>query len=66
MNKSVGISTLFEISRESLVDNQIVETPVPLHVLGVEGLLIPSKTRGRVLKVFGENTALVRWEVRGL
>lgn len=64
LDKSVGISTLFEITSESLVDgiSQIVETRLPFHVPGVEGLLIPSKTRGQVLKVFGGNTALVRWE----
>ncbi|MCH98469.1 nucleoporin Nup188-like protein, partial [Trifolium medium] len=32
--------------------------PVP----GIEGLFVPSGTRGRVLKVVGEKTALVRWE----
>ena len=36
-----------------------------MHVPGVEGLFIPSKTRGHVLKVLGGNTALVRWEVIG-
>ncbi|KAJ0076746.1 hypothetical protein Patl1_36101 [Pistacia atlantica] len=65
LEKSIGVSTLFEITSESLVDgfSQFVETHVPLHVPGVEGLLIPSQTQGRVLKVFGGNTALVRWEV---
>ncbi|KAL5788807.1 hypothetical protein ACOSP7_005756 [Xanthoceras sorbifolium] len=64
LDKSVGISTLFEITSDSLVDgiSQIVETLQPLHVPGVDGLLIPSKTRGHVLKVLGGNTALVRWE----
>ncbi|XP_055961923.1 uncharacterized protein LOC126683413 isoform X2 [Mercurialis annua] len=64
LDKSVGISSLFEITSESLVDSalQIVETNLPLHVPGVEGLFVPSKTRGHVLKVIGGNTALVRWE----
>ncbi|XP_021609697.1 uncharacterized protein LOC110613074 isoform X3 [Manihot esculenta] len=64
LDKSVGISSLFEITNECWLDNvlQIVETNHPLHVPGVEGLLIPSKTRGHVLKVIGGNTALVRWE----
>ncbi|KAK9287536.1 hypothetical protein L1049_015957 [Liquidambar formosana] len=64
LDKSVGISTWFEISSDSLVDNisQIVETQQPLQVPGIEGLLIPSKTRGHVLKVYDGNTALVRWE----
>ena len=43
--------------------SQIIETRVPLHVPGVEGLIIPSQTRGHVLKVIDGNTALVRWEV---
>ncbi|KAI9181025.1 hypothetical protein LWI28_010510 [Acer negundo] len=64
LDRSVGISTLFEITSDSVVDgiSQIVETQHPLHVPGVDGLLIPSKTRGHVLKVLGGNTALVRWE----
>ncbi|GMY05519.1 nucleoporin like [Fagus crenata] len=64
LDKSVGISSLFEINSDSLVDNisQIVETHLPVHVPGVEGLFIPSKTRAHVLKVIGGNTALVRWE----
>ncbi|EEF34096.1 conserved hypothetical protein [Ricinus communis] len=64
LDKSVGISSLFEITSESLVDNisQIVETNLLLHVPGVEGLFIPNKTRGHVLKVIGGNTAIVRWE----
>lgn len=60
------MSSLFEITSESLVDNisQTVETQVPLHVPGVESLVIPSKTRGHVLRVIGGNTVLVRWEVK--
>lgn len=48
-----------------MVDNasQIVETQQPLSVPGIEGFLIPSKTRGHVLKLIDGNTALVRWEV---
>ena len=65
LDKSVGMSSLLEITSDSLVDNisQIIETRVPLHVPGVEGLIIPSQTRGHVLKVIDGNTALVRWEV---
>ncbi|XP_057965187.1 uncharacterized protein LOC131155793 [Malania oleifera] len=64
LDKSVGISSLFEISSNTLEDNisQIVETHLPLHVPGVEGLIIPSETRGHVLKVIDQNVALVRWE----
>lgn len=64
LDKSVGISSLFEISSESLVDNasQIVETDHPLHIPGIDGLYIPSGTRGHILKVNGGNTAIVRWE----
>lgn len=65
LDKYVGISSLFEITSESLVDSasQAVETQLPLHVPGADSLIIPSKTRGHVLKVIDGNTALVRWEV---
>lgn len=65
LDKSVGISSLFEIANNSFRDgiSQTVETHLPLHVSGFEGLVIPSKTRGRILRLVGENTALVRWEV---
>lgn len=64
LDKSVGLSSLFETSRGSVVDNssQIVETQQPLSVPGIEGFLIPSKTRGHVLKLIDGDTALVRWE----
>ncbi|KAF8013563.1 hypothetical protein BT93_I1419 [Corymbia citriodora subsp. variegata] len=66
LDKSVGISSFFEIDDHSLVDetSQTVETHLPLQVPGIEGLLIPAKTRGLVLRVIGGNTALVRWEYR--
>ncbi|GMH23663.1 hypothetical protein Nepgr_025506 [Nepenthes gracilis] len=64
LDKSVGITSLFEINSDNLVDDvsQTVETRQPLHVPGVEGLMIPGKTRGRVLRMIGDGTALVRWE----
>lgn len=64
LDKSVGISSLFELSGETLVENnsEIVETHSPLPVPGVESLLIPVGTRGHVLKILGGNTAIVRWE----
>uniref|UniRef100_A0A1J3H018 Nucleoporin NUP188-like protein n=1 Tax=Noccaea caerulescens TaxID=107243 RepID=A0A1J3H018_NOCCA len=64
LDKSVGISTLFDITHDSLVEgaSQIVETSRPLHIPGLEGLVIPSNTRGRILRITSENTALVRWE----
>ena len=65
LDKSVGISSLFEISSDSQVDDisHIVEARQAVQVPGIEGFYIPAGTRGRVLKVVGENTALVRWEV---
>lgn len=65
LDKSVGVSSLFEIANNSFRDvlSQTVETNFPLHVPGLEGLVIPSKTCGRILRLVGENTALVRWEV---
>ncbi|XP_038902765.1 uncharacterized protein LOC120089385 isoform X2 [Benincasa hispida] len=66
LDKSVGISSLFEINSSTSVDSipEIVETQQPLLVPGMEGLLIPCKTRGHVLKVVGGNTVLVRWEYK--
>ncbi|XP_058213125.1 uncharacterized protein LOC131325082 isoform X1 [Rhododendron vialii] len=64
LDKSVGISSVFEISNASLIDevSQIVETSLPLSIPGVDGLLIPSNTRGHILKVIDGNAALIRWE----
>ncbi|XP_021286367.1 uncharacterized protein LOC110418076, partial [Herrania umbratica] len=64
LDKSTGISSLFDITSESLLDCtcQIVETQHPVCIPGVDGLHIPSRTRGHILKVVGGNTALVRWE----
>ncbi|KAL5168904.1 hypothetical protein HKD37_11G030947 [Glycine soja] len=58
LNRSVGISSLFEINS----DLEVVEALQAVQVPGVEGFFIPAGTRGRVLRVVGENTALVRWE----
>lgn len=68
LDKSVGISSVFEISNASLIDevSQIVETSLPLSIPGVDGLLIPSNTRGHILKVIDGNAALIRWEVNYL
>lgn len=67
LDKFVGISTVFEINRDTLLGNmsQMVESHLPLHVPQVEGLIIPSRTRGHVVKMVDGNTALVRWEVNG-
>ncbi|XP_073292764.1 uncharacterized protein [Primulina huaijiensis] len=64
LNKSVGLSTPMEISNGSEVDavSKVVETHFPLHVTGVEGLVIPSKSQGQVLRMIDKNVALVRWE----
>lgn len=64
LDKSVGISTLFDITSDSVVDgaSQLVETSQPLQIPGLEGLVIPRNTRGRILRVINENTGLVRWE----
>ncbi|CAH2075851.1 unnamed protein product [Thlaspi arvense] len=64
LDKSVGMSTLFDITSGFLVDDasQLVETSQPLHIPGLEGLVIPSNTRGQILRIISENTGLVRWE----
>ncbi|OMO92841.1 hypothetical protein COLO4_17260 [Corchorus olitorius] len=64
LDKSTGISSLFDITTESVFDriSQIVETQHPVRIPGVDGFHIPSKTRGHILRFVGGNTALVRWE----
>ncbi|XP_010446392.1 PREDICTED: uncharacterized protein LOC104729180 isoform X1 [Camelina sativa] len=64
LDKSVGVSTLFDITSDSPTDDacQLVETSRPVHIPGLEGLVIPSNTRGRILRINSENTGLVRWE----
>ncbi|KAK9165180.1 hypothetical protein Scep_000371 [Stephania cephalantha] len=64
LDKAVGMSSLFEVPDATCVEgtSQIVETCRPLHVPGLESLLIPSHTRGQILKFVNGNTALVRWE----
>lgn len=64
LDKSVKISSLVEINNSSSVDDisTIVETHLPLHVPGFEGLVIPSRTCGHVLRSVGGNAALVQWE----
>ncbi|XP_024962200.1 uncharacterized protein LOC112502498 isoform X4 [Cynara cardunculus var. scolymus] len=64
LDKSVGLSTLVELRGNLGIDKNpsFVDTQLPLCVPGLEGLQIPKNTRGRVLKVIDDNTALVRWE----
>lgn len=65
MERSVGISSLLEINSEILDGgaSSIIETQLPLQIPTVDGLYIPSKTRGRILRMIDEKIALVRWEV---
>ncbi|GFP89006.1 nucleoporin nup188 homolog [Phtheirospermum japonicum] len=64
LDKSVGLSTPLGLRGEPVVDavSKIVETLSPLHVTGFGGLVIPSKSRGQVLRMIDENCGLVRWE----
>ncbi|KAL5706010.1 hypothetical protein ACHQM5_024227 [Ranunculus cassubicifolius] len=66
LDRSIGISSLFEISGDIYEENcfQMIETPQPFHVPEVEDLLIPGRTQGRVLKVIDKNTALIQWEYK--
>ncbi|KAL6517393.1 hypothetical protein OROMI_033094 [Orobanche minor] len=66
LDKSVGLSTPLGLSGDTVVDAVLktVETLSPLYVTGVEGLVIPSKSRGQVLRMIDENCALVRWEYK--
>ncbi|KAL3621352.1 hypothetical protein CASFOL_036264 [Castilleja foliolosa] len=64
LDKSVRLSTPLRLRGEPGVDavSKIVETLSPVNVTGVEGLIIPSKSRGQVLRMIDDNCALVRWE----
>ncbi|XP_071717637.1 uncharacterized protein [Rutidosis leptorrhynchoides] len=64
LDKTVGLSTLVDLRGNLEIDNnsRIVETRLPLSVPGLEGLQIPRDSRGHVIKVIDDNTALVRWE----
>ncbi|KAL9238373.1 hypothetical protein vseg_012803 [Gypsophila vaccaria] len=66
LEKSVGISSMLDISSSLSVGEipQIVETQLPLRIPGVEGLFIPSRTRGRILRMIDSKTAVVRWEYK--
>lgn len=66
LDKSVGLTTLVDRRGNLGIDNnsRTVETRLPLYVPGLEGLEIPRNTRGHVLKVIDDKTALVRWEVK--
>ncbi|KAL0422870.1 UNVERIFIED_CONTAM: hypothetical protein Slati_3309900 [Sesamum latifolium] len=61
LDKSVGLSTPLEISNDSVVP-KIVETRYPLQVAGIGGLIIPSNSRGQVMRMIDKKYALVRWE----
>ncbi|XP_047333534.1 uncharacterized protein LOC124937067 [Impatiens glandulifera] len=64
LNKSVGVSSLFQLSNGSFIDevSLIVQTNLLLPIPKVEGLLVPCKTRGHIVRMIDGNTALVRWE----
>ncbi|XP_059297405.1 uncharacterized protein LOC132050256 isoform X2 [Lycium ferocissimum] len=64
LDKSTGLSSPVDISSCSVVDDasQTVMVAQPLHLPGIEGLVIPSGTRGHLLKMIDRNIALVRWE----
>ncbi|KAK4437676.1 hypothetical protein Salat_0101600 [Sesamum alatum] len=65
LDKSVGLSTPLEINSDSAVDAvvpKIIETRYPLQVAGIGGLIIPSKSRGQVMRMIDKKHALVRWE----
>ncbi|KAF5200472.1 nucleoporin, partial [Thalictrum thalictroides] len=65
LDRSVGISSMFVLSGDGEENfSQTVKTPHALNVPEVEDLLIPSQTRGRVLRVIDRNTVLVRWEYK--
>ncbi|GER50288.1 hypothetical protein STAS_27578 [Striga asiatica] len=64
LDKSVGLSTPVGLRGDAVLDasSKIVEIHSPLHVADAEGLVIPSKSKGQVLRMIDENCALVRWK----
>lgn len=65
LDKSTRLSSPVDISSCSIVNDasQTVMVVQPLHLPGIEGLVIPSGTRGHLLKMIDRDFALVRWEV---
>lgn len=65
LDKSTGLSSPVDISSCAIVNDasQTVMVVQPLHLPGIEGLVIPSGTRGHLLKMIDRDIALVRWEV---
>lgn len=65
LDKSTGLSSPVDVDLCSIVDDasQTVMVLQPLHLPGIEGLVIPSGTHGHLLKMIDTNIALVRWEV---
>ncbi|MCD7459389.1 hypothetical protein HAX54_040819 [Datura stramonium] len=64
LDKSTGLSSPVDIDSCSIVDDasQTVMAIQPLQLPSIEGLVIPSGTRGHLLKMIDRNIALVRWE----
>ncbi|KAM3398313.1 putative protein isoform X4 [Capsicum galapagoense] len=64
LDKSTGLSSPVDVDLCSIVDDasQTVMVLQPLHLPGIEGLVIPSGTHGHLLKMIDTNIALVRWE----
>ncbi|XP_010313025.2 uncharacterized protein [Solanum lycopersicum] len=64
LDKSTGLSSPVDISSCAIVNDasQTVMVVQPLHLPGIEGLVIPSGTRGHLLKMIDRDIALVRWE----
>lgn len=64
LEKMSGITLLSEIpcGFQMVNSNDIIESQNHIDIPTVEGIVIPSGTYGRILRIIGPNTALVRWE----
>lgn len=60
-----GVTTIYTIPcvADGVGYGHQIESHHPVSIPGIEGITIPHGTRGYILKVLQEDTALVRWEV---
>lgn len=60
-----GITTLYQMPSGTgdARNKDVVRLSFPIAVPGVESMVIPSGTRGFILRAVDENLVLVHWEV---
>ena len=66
LEKMRGITTLYQMpsgTGAAAGNKNVVRLSFPIAVPGVESIVIPSGTRGLILRSVDENLVLVHWEV---